>query len=68
MFCQLKLCKVSEHIGIKGNEEADKAAKHAIGLPEMTTTRHHHTDYYLSIERDRNSSGMLCDRTSKFNH
>ena len=36
---QLTLCKVPAHIGIKGNEEADKAAKQAIDMPEMTTTR-----------------------------
>ena len=33
------MCKVSAHIGIKGNEEVDKAAKQPIGMPGMNTTR-----------------------------
>ena len=41
----MTLCKVSAHIEIKGNEEADKAAKQAINIPGMTTTRLPHTDY-----------------------
>ena len=36
---QIILCKVPAHIGIKGNEEADKAAKKVIDMPRMTTTR-----------------------------
>ena len=31
------LCKVPAHIRIKGNEEADKAAKQAVNMPWMTT-------------------------------
>ena len=33
------LCKVYAHTGIKENEEADKAAKQAIDMPEITMTR-----------------------------
>ena len=36
---QIALCKVTAHIGIKGNEEADKAAKQAINMPGMTTIK-----------------------------
>ena len=42
---QITLCKVTAHIRIKGNKEADKAAKPAIDMPGMTTTRLLHTDY-----------------------
>ena len=34
--------KVTAHIGIKGNEEAAKQAMH---IPGMTTTRLPHTDH-----------------------
>ena len=44
------------HIVIKGNEEAEKAAKQAIHMSAMTTTRLPHTDYYLTIRKTRNSS------------
>ena len=47
------LCKVPAHIGFKGNEKADRAAKQAIDMPEMTTTRINHTYYYLTIRRAR---------------
>ena len=39
------LCKIPAHIEIKGNEEADKRAKHAIDMSGMTTTRLPYTDY-----------------------
>ena len=41
---QISLCKVSAYIEIKGNKEADKAAKQAIDMPGMTTTRLSHTN------------------------
>ena len=40
---QITLCKVLAHILIEVNKEADKAAKQAIDMPEMTTTRLPHT-------------------------
>ena len=42
------LCKLLANIGIKGNEEADKAAKQVIDMPRMTTTKLTYTDYYLT--------------------
>ena len=36
---QIILCKVSAHIGIKENEEAEKVAKQALDMPGMITTR-----------------------------
>ena len=52
---KITLCKVPAHIEIKGNEEVDKAAKLAIDIPEMATTRLLYTNYYLIIRRARNS-------------
>ena len=42
---QITLCKNPAHIGIKRNEEADKAAKQIIDMLEMTTIRLPHTDH-----------------------
>ena len=56
---QLTLCKVPVHIGIKGNEEVEKAAKQAIDMLGMTTiTRLTHTDYFLFIRRAKNTEEM----------
>ena len=52
---KITLCKVSAHMGIIKNEEADKATKQAIDMPRVTTTRIPYTDYYLTIRRARNS-------------
>ena len=49
------MCKVPAHIGIKGNEKVDEAAKQTIDVPGVTTTRLPHTDYYLSIRMARNN-------------
>ena len=49
------LCKVLAHIGIKGNEESDKAVKQEINMPGLTISRLHYTDYYLPIRGTRNS-------------
>ena len=51
---QITLYKVPAHIGIKGNEETDKAANQAIYMPGMTTTRLPSIDYYLTIRMARN--------------
>ena len=34
-ICDIILCKIPAHILIKGNEEADKAAKQTIELPQQ---------------------------------
>ena len=64
---QITLCKVPAHAGIKGNEEADKAAKEATDMPGLITTRLPYTDYYQTIRRARNSEWQREweDSTSK---
>ena len=48
---QLILCKVLPHIGIKGNN----AAKQAIDIPGIATTKLPFTDFYLTTRRTKNS-------------
>ena len=42
---QITLFKVLVHMGIKAKEEADRAAKQAIDMSGMITTRLPHTDH-----------------------
>ena len=54
---QILLCKVAAQIGNKGNEEADKAAKQAIDMVGMNTSRLIYILYRLyclTIRRTRN--------------
>ena len=41
-------------MGSKGNEETAKAAKQALDISRMTTTRLPYTEYYLTIRRAKN--------------
>ena len=58
---------MSADIEIKGNEEADKAAKQAINMPEITTTRLPHTDYCPNIRKAKGMGKILVSYTT-LNH
>ena len=47
---KLLYLKLTAHIDIKGNEEADKSAKQTIDMPRMTIKRLPCTDFYLPSE------------------
>ena len=64
----IKICKVTAHIGIKGNNEVDKAAKNAIDMPGMTTTTLSYTHYYLTIRRARNFKWQVEANYTTSNH
>ena len=49
------MCKVLAHIGIKGNEVADKVIEEATDVPGMASTRLPNTEYNPNIRRPRNS-------------
>ena len=46
---KISLCKVPSHVGIPGNEAADRAANEGQNLPGIHTTRLPHTDYHPQI-------------------
>ena len=60
---QIILFKVSAHIGIKGNEEADNEAKQEIDMPGRTITRLPYTDYYLILGGLETLNGKGNERT-----
>ena len=44
-------CKIPSHVGIRGNEAADKAANESLELPGLHTTKVYHRDYHFPIRR-----------------
>ena len=61
----ITFCKVPAHTGIKGNEEADKAAKEATDMPGMTTTRLPFTDYLFSVHQQKHTILNHISKTGK---
>ena len=49
---KISFCKVPSHVGILGNEVADRAANDAQTLPGLHTTRLPHSDYHLPIRKN----------------
>ena len=45
-------CKIPSHVGIRGNEAADKAANESLKLPGLHTTQVHHRDYHLPVRKN----------------
>ena len=64
------MCKVLAHIAIKGNEEADKAAKQIIVKPGMTTSRYliHTTTWLEGGIESSNDKGSVENSTSKLHY
>ena len=66
---QITICKVPAHIGVKRNEEADKAEKQSIDMPGMITTSLSHSDYYQTIRRAVNSKWQReCESSTSKPH
>ena len=49
---RISFCKVPSHVGIKGNEMADKTANESQDIPGLYTTYVPHRDYHPSFRKD----------------